>query len=502
MANASTEKRIKDSDFYQLVLDSVEDYAVMTTDKLGIVDTWNSGSENLLGYTEDEIIGKDSAIFFTREDRKESADKKELETALKDGRAVDERFHVRKDGSQFWASGKMFPLFDEAGSHIGFTKVMRNMDSRRLAEEQITEARRYAESIVETAREPIIVLNKDLTINSANKAFYELFGLQKKEALLQRIYEAGNGIFNIPKLVALLNRVNDSENGVNDFELEHEWPSLGKKHFRVNARKLVHPTNRSELILFSIEDVTEQRTLEQQKNDFISIASHEIRTPITVIKAYAQILHKRSADTRDSLMTNAATKINEKAEKLMSLVTYLLDVSQLETGEMIIYKEFFNIDDLVVESIEELRLIDPHQFVVKGKLGEPVYADRFRISQVLNNLLNNAIKYSPPDSCVEIQVQKNRKGDELWISIKDSGLGIPKEEQQNLFKRFWRASTARARNISGIGLGLHISSEIVTQHKGRIWLKSEVDKGSVFYFSLPLVNSKEMGTEKSANENT
>jgi PAS domain S-box-containing protein len=486
MAKSTQRPPDTSADYYELVLNSIEDYAVFTTDKKGLVNSWNTGAQQLLGYTHKEIIGENTSIFFTAADLKKLEDRKELRNAKKNGSAVDERYHVRKDGSVFWASGKMFPLFDTGGKHIGFTKVMRNLDERKLAAEQLKQVNSYAEAIVSNSRHPILVLTNDLTIYTANTAFYKLFGLRKSAGPGRPITKIGNGFFNISKLGELLAQVVESGDPIEDFQLEHEWPSIGKKFFIINVSRLQRPGNNDQLILFSIEDITERKSLEQQKDDFISIASHEIRTPVTVIKAYAQILHKRAAELSDQFVAGTAGKVNEKADKLMSMVTYLLDTSQLELGELIIKKTYFDLVDLVDESVNELKLIDNHTFFVKGKKAGQVYADRFRISQLLNNLLNNACKYSPPDRPVTINVTINTGGNQVTVSVRDEGIGIPKSEQINLFKRFWRATSATSRNIAGIGLGLHVSKAIITQHGGKIWLKSEKAKGSVFYFSLPL----------------
>ncbi|SDE96184.1 PAS domain S-box-containing protein [Mucilaginibacter pineti] len=479
----------EDSHYHQLILNSIDDYAIFTTDKHGFVSSWNTGAGQVLGYQADEIIGKDSAIFFTTGDLKKSANKKELKNAKRFGSAVDERYHVRKDGSVFWASGKMFPLLDTDGKHLGFTKVMRNLDERKMAEDQLNQLKNYAEAIVSNSRQPILVLTGDLIIYAANDAFYNLFGLHQKAAENSTIAMLGNRMFHIPELANLLEQVRKSGNAVENFELEHDWPSLGKKYFLINASKLKHPVNTSNLILFSVEDVTERKSFEQQKDDFISIASHEIKTPVTVIKSYAQILRKRAMDSGDQFLANTAEKVNEKTDKLMSLVGYLLDTSQLELGELIIKKTIFDLAGLITECVIELKLIDKHTFFVRGKKSVSVFADRVRISQVINNLLNNACKYSPPDKPVTVNIKMNKKLDMVTVSVTDEGIGIPKSEQLNLFKRFWRASSATSRKISGIGLGLHISKAIIGQHGGKIWLKSEKDKGSVFSFSLPTSKS-------------
>jgi len=269
-------------------------------------------------------------------------------------------------------------------------------------------------------------------------------------------------------------------------EFSFELPDHTKKILLINARK-VTPEPASVIYLCSIQDITERSMLEQQKDDFISIASHEIRTPLTVIKATAQILQMRFKDAEHSEVTKAAIKINEKTDKLLTLIGYLLDASQIAVSELVMRPESFSLTQLVDESVEELALIYPETIMeIKGKIKGDICTDRFRISQVLNNLLNNAIKYSPPHANIVVTLGKNKKGDQVTVAVKDYGIGIPKAEQKNLFKRFWRASTAKQKNIAGIGLGLHISSQIIKRHNGKLWLRSGKNEGSVFTFSIPI----------------
>lgn len=138
---------VVDNNFYHNVLESIEDYAVFTTNKEGIITTWNKGAERVLGYTEEEVVQKNCSILFTKTDIESQEPEKELKHALKNGRAIDERFHVKKGGGRFWASGKVFPIYNSANVHIGFTKVMRNLTDRMRAEERITRARRFADGI-------------------------------------------------------------------------------------------------------------------------------------------------------------------------------------------------------------------------------------------------------------------------------------------------------------------------------------------------------------------
>lgn len=472
--------------FYYSVLESIEDYAVFTTDKDGLVNSWNTGAEHLLGYSEKEIMNQNCAILFTDADVETSQHIHELQSALKRGSAIDERFHVHKNGSRFWGSGKVFPLYDNHKQHIGFTKIMRNLTDRQRAEERLQKARHYAESIVESAVEPIIMLNEDLTINTMNKAFFDHYNIKKKKVFDTPFAALANGGFNTPEFKALLKELKSGPGYVYSKELTHEFKQRGKRILIINGRKL-HPDVNMSLLMLSVQDITEQRALEQQKDDFISIASHEIRTPLTVIKATAQLLYHRFHTLENGAVGKSAAKIDEKADKLLTLIHYLLDASQIARGELMMKPELFSITDLVIESIDEMMLINPGLTIIsKGKIKNKVWGDRFRISQVLNNLLNNAVKYSPRDKDIIVSVTKNKNGGNLIVSVQDFGIGIPKQEQKNLFKRFWRASTARQKDISGIGLGLHISSQIIEKHNGKLWFISDKNKGSTFKFSIPL----------------
>jgi PAS domain S-box-containing protein len=140
---AGTESTLK-NDFYHNVFESIEDYAVFTTDKAGTVSSWNSGAGNVLGYKESEIVGKNCSVLFTKTDIAKQQPEKELKNALKFGRALDERFHVRKDGTRFWATGKVFPVYNTENKHIGFTKIMRNLTDRLQQDERLSKVRNFA----------------------------------------------------------------------------------------------------------------------------------------------------------------------------------------------------------------------------------------------------------------------------------------------------------------------------------------------------------------------
>ena len=473
--------------FFRQILESLEDYAIFTTDLEGHISSWNKGAENMLGYTEEEIIGASVTLLFTPKDIRKKFSEKEMATARKSGNAVDERYHVRKDGSEFFVSGKMFALYDDKGKLRGFTKLMRDISHIKLLQDTVLQAKEYAESIVDTAREPMLVLNQDLTINTANRSFYKSFKVSKKATEGKNIYQLGNGQWNIPALKKLLEDILPGNNSFSDFEVSHHFEKLGQRTILLNARKLWRVGNHTEMILLAFEDVTEKKQAEQFKNAFIGVASHELRGPVSSIKGYAQLLQKRAQQAEDKLGAGMLEKIGVQTGKLTELINHLLDISRIQSGKLQLDKVHFDLNDLASGIRDELQSVtQSHQLLLEGHVRDDVFADKFRIGQVLTNLISNAVKYSPDAAKVVVRLSEDQDGFVCQVSVQDYGIGIAIEEQQHLFQAFSRLRSVRTRKIQGIGLGLHIAAEIVKDHGGRIWLESSPDHGSVFHFSLPV----------------
>jgi signal transduction histidine kinase len=230
-------------------------------------------------------------------------------------------------------------------------------------------------------------------------------------------------------------------------------------------------------------DITEQKKDEIRKNDFIGMVSHELKTPLTSFKGYIQILQKNTVHNDHAFSTNILSKVDRQLDKMSNLVNGFLNLSRLESGKIYLQKELFNIDQLITEIIEEHRLlIANHHLILLPCQQALVHADREKISTVIRNLLSNAAKYSPFGSAIEVVCQV--EGDKAVITVKDQGEGIPAEDLKRLFERYYRA--AHTKHISGFGIGLYLSAEIVERHQGEIGVKSEIGKGSHFWFTLPI----------------
>lgn len=228
---------------------------------------------------------------------------------------------------------------------------------------------------------------------------------------------------------------------------------------------------------------------ERKKDEFISIASHELKTPLTSVKGYMQLLD-RSIDKGDiATVKKHLGKAQIQLEKLNELIADLLDISKIESGKLKFNKRSFSIDALLDSVIEIIHQSNPEFKIVRnGWANSELFADEMRIEQVIINFLTNAIKYSPGTS--EIQINLNLDGNRVYLGVRDFGIGIAPEQQQHVFDKFYRVEET-AIHFQGLGIGLYISAEIIKRHGGEVGVKSNLGEGSEFYFILPLISATE-----------
>jgi PAS domain S-box-containing protein len=238
-------------------------------------------------------------------------------------------------------------------------------------------------------------------------------------------------------------------------------------------------------------DIDDHKRIEAKKDEFISIASHELKTPLTNIKSFIQ-LAERQLNTPDVAL-NFLKKADHHVGNLQVLISDLLDVSKINAGMITYNYTDFNFSDLIKESVEAIRASSKkHQIIIESNVDIQFSGDRFRIEQVINNFLTNAIKYSPEADKVILRAGIQQGN--LIVSVEDFGIGIKEEHLNKIFDRFYRVDNT-AMKYQGLGLGLFISSEIIKRHKGSFWIESVPGKGSIFYFLLPLNNAKSSNVE-------
>jgi signal transduction histidine kinase len=240
-----------------------------------------------------------------------------------------------------------------------------------------------------------------------------------------------------------------------------------------------------------IEDISVQTELKNHRENFISIASHELKTPLTSLQAGLQIMH-RIID-KDTVITDKLRKLSESSKrnlsKLAALVGDLLDSTKINNGQLNLNISNFTISELVEKCCNHIRLEGKHHITYKGNPSLKISADEQKIDQVVVNLVNNAVKYAPESEEIVIEVQE--LGDRVKISVIDFGKGISKDKIPFLFDSYYQVNNG-ANNIQGLGLGLYISAEIIKKHNGEIGVESEVGKGSTFWFTLPFKSAGEI----------
>ncbi len=241
--------------------------------------------------------------------------------------------------------------------------------------------------------------------------------------------------------------------------------------------------------VLEFQDITKRKELERQKDEFIGMASHELKTPVTSMKSYTQVLKRKFEKQGDVFAAESLGKIDTQINKLTTLITDLLDVTRANTGNPDLRREKFDLDTLAREVVENMQFTtQKHTIEIAGNSRVSITADRDRTSQVLINFLSNAIKYSPHSNKIVVHLTRNKQ--EIVVGVQDYGIGIPPDKLDQIFDRFVRVSAPYMETFAGLGLGLYISSQIITRQGGRIWVESKEKKGSTFYFSLPLKKIK------------
>lgn len=247
--------------------------------------------------------------------------------------------------------------------------------------------------------------------------------------------------------------------------------------------KVIYEHGKANNISGTLIDITEQKEDDQRKNDFIGMVSHELKTPLTSLTALIQVLQKKLETHSETFIPEALEKANIQVKKMGAMINGFLNVSRLESGKIQINKQKFDLEALIQEIIREIELTNfHHEIRLTPCKAVEITADKDKIASVIINLISNAIKYSPKKKLVEIKCEII--DDHVKVSVCDEGIGISPEDQDKLFDRYFRATNAG--HVSGFGIGLYLSAEIISRHEGKIWVESQLGQGSIFYFSLPI----------------
>jgi len=414
----------------------------------------------------------------------------------------------------------------------------------QVRNQQVEELYSYHETILSTIHEPMLILDKDLRIKSANKSFCTFFQISDDESKRTLLYKLGNGEWNIPRLRKLLDEIVPKNNHFEGYEVEHMFPNIGNKIMLLNAHRIIQQSNKEELIVLAFTDITDVRKLanalqlkekkemelkldikkkalqrSNERNDelieaktiaelrtqiaedavkakqqFLSNMSHEIRTPMNAIIGFTNVVLKTKLDETQMEYLNA---IKVSGDSLIILINDILDLAKVNAGKMAFEKSSFDLEnsiDLMLQ-LFELKILEKNVRLIKiydNRIPPILIGDAMRLRQIILNLFSNAVKFTNKGS-ITINVCLAKEDDEkitLEFTIIDTGIGIAKEKLEYIFNSFEQASKDTSRSFGGTGLGLAIVKQLVELQGGTIILKSEFGIGSTFGFIMSFEKTK------------
>jgi PAS domain S-box-containing protein len=468
---------------FKLLVECVEDYAILILDEEGRVTSWNLGAERLKGYSEHEIIGRHFSCFYPPEDIASRKPQMKLETATAVGRVEDEGWRLRKDGSRFWANVAITALRDGAGRLCGFGKVVRDMTERKFAEMRF-------QALLELAPDAMVIVNPAGDIVIVNSQAEKLFGYSRDELLDTKVWlllapqyrdedPSPDNFFALPQVRAKRGR------------LELRVQRKGGSEFPAEISFLPLDMDGERLISGAVRDITERieevKRQERMKDDLVSTVSHELRTPLTSIAGAMALLLAKHDNGLPESSTRLLKIAQGNCQRLVRLVNDILAIDKAESGGVVYVLTTVDLRAVAEQTIEANR--EPAESAgISIRLDAPpgpceINADSDRIIQVLTNLISNAVRFSPPGE--EVLVSLSKGDGKVQISVRDHGPGIPESFRPRIFSKFAQADAPGLRLKGGTGLGLSIVKQIVTMLGGTVNFSDAPGGGTIFRVDLP-----------------
>lgn len=460
------------------IIEDSED-AIISKTLQGYITSWNKGAEQIFGYTKEEVIGKHINLLIPSE---RVCEEDMILNRIREGNKTThfETIRLTKSGKEIPISLTVSPVKDKGGQIMGISKIARNISYKKISEER----QAILAAIVENSDDAIISKTVDGLITSWNKGAEKIFGYKEQEVIglnisiiipSDRIEEETQILKNIRAGITVdhFQTVRLRKGGM-PLDI-----SLSVSPIKDSAGKIIGASKIARDITFEklAQSILKERN--KRKDEFIAMASHELKTPLTSMSGYLQLLEIKVSD-EDKVFVK---RIIRQQERLNNLFNDLFDISKIQAGKLKFSFENFDMTQLISEVIDSFRNANPNfHFLVDLQENLMIEGDNIRLEQVITNLLANAVKYSPNGGNIEVHAKIH--AEELIFSIQDQGLGIASEHLREIFNRFYRAEQMDGK-IAGLGLGLYISKEIIERHGGRIWAESTLGKGSKFTVILP-----------------
>lgn len=396
---------------------------------------------------------------------------------------------VKADGGEGWTLSRAIPVLDSEGNIAEWLGLGIDITAKKNVElellkliEEAEQQKRLYETITGSTPDLVYVFDLDAHFSYANKALLSMWGRTKENSFGKSLLEVGYEPWHAAMHEQEIEHIKKTKETVRG-QVAFPHATLGKRIYDYILVPVLDAKGEVTAIAGTTRDITEIKKLAEQKDEFLAIASHELKTPLTSLKAYAQVVQSIFEDRHDTEAALMLSRMDNQINKLTGLITDLLDVTRIQSGKLQFNQGLFDLSELTSGIVDELQLTTTKHVIKKDvPAALLLYADKERIGQVITNLVTNAIKYSPAGG--EVQVKLLAEGDQLLLSVKDFGIGIPADRQSKVFEQFYRANNYR-QAISGMGIGLYISAEIVQRSGGRIWVDSKEGVGSTFYVALP-----------------
>jgi PAS domain S-box-containing protein len=517
------------------MIDVIPD-AVVVTDTAGLVTMINRQTETLFGYVAEELVGQPLDILIPSRFRRRHERHREGYFAAPHTRPMGiglELLGLRKDGSEFPVEISLSPI--RVDSQLSAISTVRDVSRTKALEAELRERHQEAQAFwqaAEARRQLLqrvidispsgiyLVRGPDVRLMLSNQAAERIWGAKWPVGSSMETFLRTSGLAILredgrPLAFDELVTVRAIHAGKTSQQVQifrrRDGASLPVLVTVVDLDVALLPWEMGEAALegergalVMLQDVTAIKEAEQIKDEFIAIATHELRSPAAVLRGYATMLQRASTRSSGTPLSDwqreAVDSIDSATRQLVELTDELLDLTKLQAGRIELQREPHDLIDLVQREVQRLQVTTNRHTLTVTTNCSPclVLVDQHRIAQVIGNILGNAIKYSPDGGTVAVSVAVDAHRHEGIVAVRDQGIGIPATQQARLFQRFVRADNARALGIEGTGLGLFLCREFIERHGGRIWFESQEGQGTTFFLALPLLPEPPDGPEHSA----